>query len=218
MVSIDDDDDDDDTVCRIDWSAAESEALPWNDGHVPEPLLVAGEQCCCHLRWYPQHHGGTAQVHCVPHAASERLAHAVYEYTTTNNTNDQHQPSTWGSYVTLPQIRDYWDKNNKKDHEDDEEDLPVMLSQDDLALRAAAAFVAHAQTVGVCKDDHSEQYHGVAVWALAAGVGSRVPYHLDYAELLRYETGTIVPPAVAGTWQVTSCQNSMVGGDFCVAE
>jgi len=206
--------DDDDTVRGIDWGAAESEALPWNDGHVPEHLLHNDDpQCSCHLRFYPQHHGGTAQVHCVPHAASEQLAHAVYEYTTT-----EQQPSTWGSYVTLSQIRDYWDKKNYNDENDDNLRL---LSQDDLALRAAASFVQHAQTVGLMllgkQDDCSEyKYHGVAVWALAASVGSRVPYHLDYAELLRYETGTIVPPAVAGTWQVTSCQN-MVGGDFCVA-
>jgi hypothetical protein len=55
--------------------------------------------------------------------------------------------------------------------------------------------------------------HGVAIWALAADEGSHVPYHLDYAEQIRYESNVIVPPAMAG---ILHCTAAVVeGGDYC---
>jgi hypothetical protein len=57
------------------------------------------------------------------------------------------------------------------------------------------------------------QAHGVAIWALAADEGSRVPYHLDYAEQIRYESNIIVPPAMAGVLQCTSA--AVEGGEYC---
>jgi hypothetical protein len=59
------------------------------------------------------------------------------------------------------------------------------------------------------------QVHGVAVWALRARVGSQVPYHLDYAEQIRYESNRIVPPLLAGTLQCT--RSPIVGGDFQIS-
>mmetsp|Transcript_7819 Transcript_7819/g.17974 ORF Transcript_7819/g.17974 Transcript_7819/m.17974 type:complete len:528 (+) Transcript_7819:62-1645(+) len=65
--------------------------------------------------------------------------------------------------------------------------------------------------------------HGVAVWALSSTVGNAVQYHIDYAELLRYEQNVIVPPLWAGTCQVSTLRTnaqperpSMRGGEFCV--
>jgi hypothetical protein len=63
--------------------------------------------------------------------------------------------------------------------------------------------------------------HGVAVWALSAPIGSQVPYHLDYAEQVRYESNIIVPPVLAGTLQCSPIHSSsndttMIGGDFVV--
>jgi hypothetical protein len=55
--------------------------------------------------------------------------------------------------------------------------------------------------------------HGVAIWALAADKGSRVPYHLDYAEQIRYESNVIVPPALAGILQCTAA--AVEGGEYC---
>lgn len=57
--------------------------------------------------------------------------------------------------------------------------------------------------------------HGVALWGLRAQVGSKVPYHLDYAEQIRYLTNVIVPPILAGTLQCT-CPK-MKGGSFQLA-
>ena len=56
--------------------------------------------------------------------------------------------------------------------------------------------------------DIHERAHGVAVWALSSNVGDSVSYHVDYAELLRYEHDVTVPPLWAGTVQ---CSALMVG-------
>jgi len=73
-----------------------------------------------------------------------------------------------------------------------------------------------------------KQAHGVAVWALSSSPGQAVSYHVDYAELLRYEYNVTVPPLWAGTVQCSAlwndrhgCQDEsdeqcMRGGEFCV--
>lgn len=60
--------------------------------------------------------------------------------------------------------------------------------------------------------------HGTAVWCLCSGVTNSVEYHIDYAELHRYETNVIYPPLYAGTCHVSpiSGPETMQGGDFCV--
>lgn len=49
--------------------------------------------------------------------------------------------------------------------------------------------------------------HGVAVWALSSRLGHSVQYHIDYAELLRYEYNVTVPPLWAGTVQCSELWN-----------
>lgn len=49
--------------------------------------------------------------------------------------------------------------------------------------------------------------HGVAVWALSSKAGHSVQYHIDYAELLRYEYNVTVPPLWAGTVQCSEIWN-----------
>jgi hypothetical protein len=81
------------------------------------------------------------------------------------------------------------------------------------------------------KSDFLNRAHGVAVWALSSRPGASVQYHIDYAELLRYEYNVTVPPLWAGTIQCSAlCNNTqstydtestnstkrMVGGEFCV--
>ena len=59
---------------------------------------------------------------------------------------------------------------------------------------------------------------GTAVWCLTSSENNSVEYHMDYAELYRYETNTIFPPVLAGTCQVSPVHGAedMVGGDFRV--
>ena len=69
--------------------------------------------------------------------------------------------------------------------------------------------------LGVLKND-VDSIHGTAVWCLSSGVTQNVEYHIDYAELFRYETNTIHPPLYAGTCQVSPLETGeMQGGDFC---
>lgn len=69
----------------------------------------------------------------------------------------------------------------------------------------------------------SPRIHGTVVWSLCSSVSSKVEYHIDYAELYRYETNIIHPPLYAGTVQVSplgtspvSSENFMKGGAFLV--
>jgi hypothetical protein len=47
--------------------------------------------------------------------------------------------------------------------------------------------------------DTTSLAHGVAVWVLAADVQSEVEYHIDYAELVRYEYNITYPPLYGAT-------------------
>lgn len=58
-----------------------------------------------------------------------------------------------------------------------------------------------------------EKAHGVAVWALSSHPGQSVQYHIDYAELLRYEYNVTVPPLFAGTIQCSELWNDGAGVD-----
>ncbi|KAL7532781.1 hypothetical protein ACHAXR_004842 [Thalassiosira sp. AJA248-18] len=55
-----------------------------------------------------------------------------------------------------------------------------------------------------------KQAHGVAVWALSSNPGHSVQYHIDYAELLRYEYNVTVPPIWAGTVQCSALWNDRI--------
>lgn len=59
--------------------------------------------------------------------------------------------------------------------------------------------------------------HGTAVWCLISGDNDEVRYHIDYAELYRYETNVIYPPVYAGTCQLAPVRSpkDMIGGAFC---
>ena len=60
-----------------------------------------------------------------------------------------------------------------------------------------------------------EAIHGVAVWCLASEEGHQVEYHIDYAELFRYETGIVHTPILAGTCHISPIKDGgMEGGDF----
>ncbi|KAL7548150.1 hypothetical protein ACHAWF_011441 [Thalassiosira exigua] len=71
------------------------------------------------------------------------------------------------------------------------------------------------------KEQFIKEAHGVAVWALSSNSGNSVSYHIDYAELFRYEYNITVPPfklwnGESKTNDNLSKQNHMRGGEFCV--
>ena len=83
-----------------------------------------------------------------------------------------------------------------------------------LALVVTRAFIFERGVPLLQKD--IERIHGTAVWCLSSGISNAVEYHIDYAELYRYETNIIHPPLYAGTCHVSPIgTGEMDGGSFC---
>ena len=117
----------------------------------------------------------------------------------------------WGVYVTLQEALD----------SDDDDCTPARLAAmptDDARQKAMAKCAVkhlYLRRAGAIIAADWDKIHGVAVWSLSAGVGSQVEYHIDYAELYRYETNVIYPPLYAGTLQLTPVEDGqIVGGEF----
>jgi hypothetical protein len=213
--------------------------VDFDDGHLPENLPRATPTKLVDYPWlFVQK---TARVHVFQGALPESLVDAAY-----HKTVDSQHPS-WGDYVTLSQIQNFWDSTSLDENDIDNDtgrnsrrdgsnsnsnsnikpaDLVVRLAAHYLKLtmdsNPALQFKKNGETIeqqGQCsalwRADDLHKVHGVAVWALAAKVGSQVPYHLDYAEQIRYESNLIVPPLLAGTLQCT--KDALIGGDFLVS-
>lgn len=128
----------------------------------------------------------------------------------------------WGAYVTTEDAlncsivpEDLWVSGQK-------ERALSLISVRELLFEKGSGIVG--------KD--KEAIHGTAVWCLSSKETDSVQYHIDYAELYRYETNIIYPPLYAGTWQVspvetrdarqgsvesqdgTTATADMIGGDF----
>lgn len=207
-----------DLPAMIDWEAMDLQ--PFDDGHVPENLSSPTK-----IVNYPLFCRQEPQVQVYQDALPEKLVDEVYKKTMEDNVH----PS-WGEYVTLSQIQAYWkdqegqDATNKVDGEP--QNLTIALVAEYLALTIGAD-PDRAPTMRLwqggsespptlwTREDVLSQAHGVAVWALRSNVGCQVPYHLDYAEQVRYQHNVIVPPLCAGTLQCTRAK--ILGGAFQVA-
>jgi hypothetical protein len=196
-----------------------------------------------YLRIYPEYHlNRQAHVQIIDHAVPEKLVRGLYDYTI--HYCLEHPIPAWGSYVTIQQIQDLWQlqKQQQQQHEynidtTSQEDLSLHAAAHFFrnAMRTSDADqnVQHLTSIvqqqklnegtqpnsQPChlwsrKDMLDPSVHGVAVWALASNVGASVPYHIDYAELIRYEHGYLVPPVMAGTLHCTP--HNIVGGEYCV--
>ena len=222
----------------------ERQVKVFDDGHIPENLLSRladdddedaarpAASPVTQLVTYPAYHSNRpATVNVFDNACEDlELVNDLYNMTCKN-------PIPWGTYVTMQHVRDHW-KNNIGERE---KQLPP--SQDQVALKAVSCFLRNAMGRNSNKPVHMRrkaqstnnrnentdnsnsstlwtesdmlQAHGCAVWALASDCKSSVPYHLDYAELVRYQTGVIVPPVLAGTLQCTPA-TIVEGGTYCV--
>jgi hypothetical protein len=200
------------SVFGCDWRTAPAEWLDVCDGHIPENLPKTTRTKLVRDLYY--HGENDHTVHVQDLSVHSSLLKALYD-----NTVQESRP--WGTYVRMEQVIQEWDKSLSYDPQ---LALPECShSRDELALHAVAAFLHHAVTAlqqptnvtsAWSKENLFRDAHGVAVWALASEPGSQVPYHLDYAEQLRYESNIIVPPILAGTLQCTS--GAVQGGAYCV--
>jgi len=202
------------TLSDIDWKATGGVLIDFDDGHVPENLSEKGQ-----LVTYPDFLQRPQCVKVFDNAVEKELVDSLYSLTV-----EEKRP--WGTYVAVADIREYC-KQSPESSRPPEED--VAARRQDLALAAAAAFLQKAEmknpSLVYQKDEDKAQAHlwsasdltqahGVAVWALAADIGSQVPYHLDYAEQIRYDSNIIVPPVLAGTLHCTNTE--IQGGEYCV--
>lgn len=112
----------------------------------------------------------------------------------------------WGVYVTTKMI---------DDNSIDVEAMWLEQPQMALAIVSARALVFGKALATIGKD--KELIDGTVVWCLVSQSLNTVEYHIDYAELYRYETNVIYPPIYGGVYHASPfAVNDMVGGDFMV--
>mmetsp|Transcript_7070 Transcript_7070/g.10540 ORF Transcript_7070/g.10540 Transcript_7070/m.10540 type:complete len:420 (-) Transcript_7070:336-1595(-) len=170
----------------------------WNDGF--EPAL--GNQVQKMIRYPSRRKSQFIQVH--DNVLSDELCDKIYNYAIAHS-------KPWGVYVSFDQVQEDRSKNADEN------------IQEYFATEAVKALYLEKNAKLLSKETH-----GVAVWCLVSDVGAQVQYHLDYAELHRYETGEIVPPFYGGTLAVSplydmekEAENSdeesrIIGGALCV--
>jgi hypothetical protein len=185
-----------------------------DDGHVPENLPRDTPTKLVDYPWLFARKE-EAGVHIFQGALPESLVDAAY-----HKTIDASQPS-WGDYVTLTEVQKCWDSDDGK-----VDDLVTKLAAQYLKLtmdsnpslrltKNGKATKQQDQCSALWTAEDLHVIHGVAVWALESTEGAQVPYHLDYAEQIRYESNLIVPPLMAGTLQCT--KDRLIGGDFLIS-
>lgn len=174
-----------------------------HDGHVPELFHEHSQYVS-----YPSEEPASVLVQ--DNALPTSLVDALYEMTVSKE-------EPWGTYVTMKQVQDFWASNRN----------PKTTSQEECARAAVAHFLdamkrganGGATTTIPCHASSRvlsscDNIHGVAVWALASQK-QPVCYHVDHAELIRFEHNIVVTPLFAGTLQCTR-PLLLKGGQFAV--
>ena len=200
----------------IDFASSGGKLEAFDDGHTPENLPQDTPHQIVH---YPQFLDRPPSVHVFYDALPEALVDALYEKTFQTQQESQ---TPWGTYVTMEQVNNY----RIDPTTNDDPAVQATANYLDLALGKKEPSVCHclAKDETTTSAPHNnplwttedlQHVHGVAVWALAAQPGSQVPYHMDYAEQVRYQTNIIVPPLLAGTLHCT--RDPIHGGAFQVS-
>lgn len=125
----------------------------------------------------------------------------IYQYAVKKN-------KPWGVYITTEDVNnvsliaeDLWEEGGD----------PNIEKAIGLLTTRALIFGRGLQMIG----DDKSHIHGTVVWCLCSGLNNSVEYHIDYAELYRYETNIIHPPLYAGTCHVSPLSDcEIIGGAF----
>ena len=329
-------------------SSLSSSLRPCHDGHTPEGLTVDNtpadsdslrgrndpSSSCQRIHYDTLTEESIPIIHVTDHAVNPNLCQAWYDAmsrdatteTAPNNTagkSNGRNNKSWGTYVTLSEIYDYWEQQQQKTYEQRNEENDSEQRPEDAAVAAAATRKAtttptntHTATTGPSQQEYrhglavavaarlvqqawnlesdsssptrsyttvtkattatldtttslptidatvsaattivTTEYnnnedsdtatsdttippmpdwwrrrnaHGVAVWALISSQGMAVPYHMDYAEQVRYASNIIATPLWGGILHCTpsSCSSSsqneegnaesIEGGDYFV--
>ena len=172
----------------------------------------------------------------------EKWCDRIYEYSATFN-----ESKPWGVYILTSDVvnssdiacEDLWceaekamkDENGimrKDDHINDLFQRAIGLyTSRQLLLRHGKNLLGRDMNDASNTTSTPPRVHGTVVWCLCSTERSSVEYHIDYAELYRYETNVIYPPLYAGTAHVSPLNHPdkvnqigddaiMTGGSFCV--
>ncbi|CAK4663931.1 hypothetical protein LEN26_000633 [Aphanomyces euteiches] len=182
------------------WCSGHPHMKPWDDGFLPSGAESSAKGWM--IVDQPRASRGLFRV--TEDAISEDLAAKLYSSAV--------EVRVWGVYILKSEI---FDKSltefppTKEDHE-----------RHTLALHTIREFLV--QSSPLLPQDW-EQTHGVVVWVITSDTNDVVAYHMDYAEMFRYQTNVVYPPMYSGTLHVTRFRdekerNAMQGGDFYAYE
>jgi hypothetical protein len=199
-----------------------------DDGHVPETFREKG-------KWihYPEMELHP-QVFVYDNVLPTSIVNDLYQKTVSSG-----QP--WGSYVTMDQVYEYWRKQEQQEQSSSPSSTSTTTIDDPIVVAVGyflqtmgeghggvtttttTAQIPIVETYSLssslttpCCRCCFQNTHGVAVWGLSssAAEGHVVQYHMDYAELIRYESNIVAAPLWAGTLQCT--YDKIEGGEFAV--
>jgi hypothetical protein len=214
---------------KLSWEQTGGVVLPFDDGHIPE-TFSGDEGTPTRIVNYPDwFENRNYSVYVYNDAIPVDLVDALYL-----KTCQESKHNAWGDYVTVSEVESYWRSRDKKNenerknrnNDDKETDknilVEVVARYLQLATKKGAPYACKLTLHGESADDALteenellKRSHGVAVWGLISEVGTKVDYHLDYAEQIRYQYNVINPPLLAGTLQCT--RDKVDGGSYLVA-
>uniref|UniRef100_K3X9E7 Uncharacterized protein n=1 Tax=Globisporangium ultimum (strain ATCC 200006 / CBS 805.95 / DAOM BR144) TaxID=431595 RepID=K3X9E7_GLOUD len=175
--------------------------VPWDDGFTPsgcnnKPGKIVRDQ----VRSTPR----AFQV--VDHAVERETAQSLYESAV--------RARVWGVYVPTRELRFTSDAGLPAPMEQQKaEDAGEEQYRKSIAKRAVQELLVDKAASMISREDW-ERTHGVAVWVIASDCDDETEYHLDYAEMVRYETNVIVPPIYGATLHVSPLQCTEVPRDL----
>ncbi|OQR87418.1 hypothetical protein ACHHYP_08878 [Achlya hypogyna] len=188
-----------DAVPLPSWVTTNPHVVVWDDGFHPSgvaPGVTTGKMVV------DQHKTSRGLFRIVDDAISDDLAAALHASAVAAR--------VWGVYVRTTDILDRSLETyppSKPEHE-----------RHTLALRAVRDFLCDKQVELVIPADDWKHTHGVGVWVITSSVQDTVAYHMDYAEMFRYQTNITYPPMYGATLHVSplnvSPESCMTGGDF----
>ena len=176
--------------------------VPWDDGWKANADLPP-HMCVCQPRPSP--------IGCVVHddAISDTLSAALY-------TAAAEAGAPLGCYVPTPKLLASLRKKTTKSAP-----MPADKGTKDEPLSVLACDLVHQTFLSgenpVLSRADLRLCHGFMVWCLSSNVGNLVSYHIDYAEVVRHQTGITTPPLLGAVLHCSDFgDDPMVGGNFAV--
>ena len=210
----------------------------FDDGHIPEGVesptkLYQSKHNHDETERTAAQHASTPSVQVCKEALPPSLSRQIYHHTV-------EREIPWGTYVTkeeamavhvqCPPLEHHVVHVDETSPSKFPEGKRESTNDNDMIQKLATCAVRHFIFKHHDEDKSSQniqqiaghrlspnldsKVHGVQIWALPAKTGSSVPYHIDYAEYIRYTHNVIVTPLYAGTVQCTP--HSVKGGTFAV--